>query len=78
MFDRLVRQAVEAFGGQQDGLFNSAGFGIAVKVHFGLSNAPDGRWVSRVLLGLPFVVPMPGGCHWLYRPAVKHPFDRAG
>jgi hypothetical protein len=77
LLEPLVIEAVTGFGGAPDGLFNSAQFAAAVKRRFGLDVCPDGGWCSRVLLGLPYVVPMPGGCHWLYSKARPHPFAKS-
>jgi hypothetical protein len=68
LLESLVVRSVEKFGDRGDGLFNSACFGSTVKDEFRLDACPDGGWTSRVLGGLPYVVPMPHGCHWLYRP----------
>lgn len=68
VLEHLTRKAVDLFGGQSDGMFNSACFSVAVKSEFKLPGVPDGGWAARVLSGLPYVVAMPGGCHWLYRP----------
>ncbi len=56
-------QASQNFGGS-DGVFNSAGFGSALRKNAGLKGGLDGRLVRSILSGRPEVQPLRGGCHW--------------
>lgn len=69
----LIREAIRLFGGQSDGMFNSASFGVAVRRAFDLDGVPDGGWCARVLEAVPGVRRLPGGCHWLYAPGGPSP-----
>lgn len=63
----LILEAIRLFGGQSDGMFNSAAFAIAVRRMFDLDGVLDGKWCARVLKAEPGVRRLSGGCHWIYQ-----------
>lgn len=67
----ICKLACEKFGGDNDGVFNSACFASAMAQVLNVENVIDGRLVKLLLLDCDFVVPLPGGAHWkmmsLYR-----------
>jgi hypothetical protein len=66
--ESVVRDSVGRFGGHADGMFNTANFQQGLRDTFQLRDMPDGRLCSAILRSLDFVRPLPGGCHWKYRP----------
>lgn len=57
-------RAVKAFGDKGDGLFNAAGFGLAIHRLAGVTGGMDGHVVRAVLTGRPDVKPEPDGSHY--------------
>jgi hypothetical protein len=60
---RACEDAVTSFGGQ-DGIFNSAGFGVAFRKLAGVTQTLDGKYVRAILLGRKDVDLLSGGAHF--------------
>lgn len=62
-----MERASARFGGS-DGIFSSAGFGVALKQLSGLEGAIDGHLVRTILTGRRDVIVLSGGHYRLRRP----------
>lgn len=59
-----MHQAVEDFGGEEDGVFNAAGFGAALMRIAGLRGVMDGHLVRAILSGRTDVEMLKGDAHF--------------
>ena len=59
-----IDRAVVQFGGQADGLFHAAGFGIELMKLADLKGVVDGHLVRVILAGRPDVQPEKDGSHY--------------
>ena len=59
-----ARHACERFGQRGDGIFNAAGFGLALNRLAGLRGGIDGNLVAAILCGRDDIKVLRGGSHF--------------
>lgn len=63
-FHEVIEEAIERFGGQEDGVFTTACFQSALKSRVGILE--ELHVVEPILKNHPRVCRLRGGCHWKY------------